>query len=226
MPLREDGDTVAERLGLLDVMCRQEDRHAIPRHILHERPDAAAHLRVKRDRRLVEEQDARPVQEGAHDEQAPLHAARESPNAIVDDIRELDVAQELLDARAPLCPRHVMQARMKLQVLPDREVLVEVDVLRHDADQGLDAPCIMARVEAVVADDPRRRLCLHRHHADGRRLARAIGAEQAEDLAAPDAHRQVIDGRLEARPPVFRPMRELLAEMLHFYHIAKNPSYH
>ena len=75
------------------------------------------------------------MQERPHDEQPPLHPARETPDAVVYDIGKLDVAQELLDARAALFFSHVMQTRMELQILADREVLVEVDVLRHDADQ-------------------------------------------------------------------------------------------
>ena len=132
----------------------------------------------------------------AHDEQAALHAAREAAHAIVAHVLELDVAQELTDARLALAFPHVMEACMELEVLADREVLVEIHVLRHNTDEPLDGLLVAAHVRAVVADAARRRLHEQRHHADRRRLACAVRAEQAERLALANGERQVFDRRL------------------------------
>ena len=53
-------------------------------HAPDEIPDAPPHLRIQRDRRLIEEQNARPVQQGPGNEQAPLHAARELADPLID----------------------------------------------------------------------------------------------------------------------------------------------
>src|SRR5690606_4397035 len=72
--------------------------------------------------------------------------------------------------------------------------LVEAEALGHVADALLDA---LRLAHDVVTDDgsaPARRLQDAAEHADGRRFAGAVRAEDAEDLAAAHAERDVAHG--------------------------------
>ena len=72
----DDPDPVGEHVGLLEVLRRQEHRHAVlarePGDLL---PEGRAALRVEPRGRLVEEEDARPVDEREGEVEAALHAA-------------------------------------------------------------------------------------------------------------------------------------------------------
>ena len=67
----------ASRSRLLDVVRRHQDRRALRAERVDQRPELLAHLRVEPDGRLVEEDEARAVDECAGDQQPPAHAARE-----------------------------------------------------------------------------------------------------------------------------------------------------
>ena len=62
VPVVDDPDPVGERVGLLEVLRREEDGHAL---VAGEPgdfgPESASALRVEARRRLVEEEDRRPV---------------------------------------------------------------------------------------------------------------------------------------------------------------------
>ena len=68
-------------------------------------------------------------------------------------------------------------------VLIDGQPLVEREALRHVADAPLDAFRIAADVDAADRRRAARRLEQPAQHADRRRLAGAVAAEEAEDLA-------------------------------------------
>ena len=78
---------------------------------------------------------------------------------------------------------HSEEAAVEVQVLPHGQRAVERVRLRHDADQLLGDRRVAHDVDAADErlaggrDHPRR------EHARGRRLAGAVGSEQAEDLA-------------------------------------------
>src|SRR5262245_55786356 len=74
----------------------------------------------------------------------------------------------------------------KPDVLIDRQLLVERKPLRHVADATLHAFGIAADIDPVHTGGSARGLEQPAKHADGRRLARAIAPEKAEDLALPD----------------------------------------
>ena len=96
------------------------------------------------------------------------------------------VQAEALDGGARLAAGigEAVDAGDELQVLQDGEVLVEAEALRHVADVALDLLALGADVEAerraaaaVGREQPAQ-------HAQRGGLARAVGAEEAVDLAA------------------------------------------
>ena len=82
----------------------------------------------------------------------------------------------------------------ELQVLGDGEVAVEGVVLRDDADAALDLDGVLDHVQAGHVGGAAGRDDERGEHADGGRLARAVRAEQAEELAARDVQVDALDG--------------------------------
>src|SRR6266513_1331948 len=95
-----------------------EERHALT---LSERvqviPDVLPRLGVEPERRLVQEQDLRMMEDAARDLEAPLHAAGERLHQGVRAVRELDDGEELVDALTAQRPRHAVDATVQLEVL-------------------------------------------------------------------------------------------------------------
>ena len=100
----------------------------------------------------------------------------------------------LRGALANLRVGEVVDAAVQLDVLGDRQVLVQGEPLAHVADVALDD---LALGEDVAADDarlPAARRQQPGQHPDRRRLAGAVGAEESEDFAFAHVERDAIDG--------------------------------
>ena len=165
-----------------------------------ERADVAAAQRVEPRHRLVEEDDLGVVDQRLRDADALHHALRVLPQSACAVRRRGRPGRAAAVARwrrsAEGCrtdpPKYVQQ-------LFRRQVVVEIRVLGQKAD----AP---AHVEA--ADRPAQDLRsaggredqLHQQ-LERRRLARAVGAEKPEDLAALDRQREPIERPIRAGSP-------------------------
>ena len=97
-----DQDRVGEALRLLDVVRRHEDRRALGAQPVDQRPQLLADLRVEADGRLVEQDEVRPVDERARDQQPAPHAARELVDARVAPVDQVRDLERALDRRVPL----------------------------------------------------------------------------------------------------------------------------
>jgi hypothetical protein len=75
---REQRDARGERLGLFEVVRRQQDRPASGGVSPEFAPDASSRLDVQAGRRLVEEDGERPAGKCERDGEAPSLAAREA----------------------------------------------------------------------------------------------------------------------------------------------------
>src|SRR5262245_2594903 len=182
----DDGDMPAQALGLLQVMGREDDRGAALVDLAQEAPHAAADLDVDARGRLVEDQELRLVHERARDHQSPLHAAGQGARDVVTLVPELQLAQVLLGARDGLPARNAVEPGL---VRDDREhllELVEVDLLRHEADAGLGAVHLPVDVVAEHGDRAARFLDQGHDDADRGGLARTVRPEQREEVALGD----------------------------------------
>ena len=119
----------------------------------------------------------------------------------VGDGVEVEAVEQLVDPRVRARSRgQVEQARVQLEVLPHRQLGVEREGLRHEADALARARCRRrppAGRTAGLAFGGGQQPGQHLHR---RGLAAAVGAEEAEDLAALDAEAHVIDGGEVAEP--------------------------
>jgi hypothetical protein len=80
-------------------------------------------------------------------------------------------------------------------VLVDGEIAVEAEALRQVPDRRREAPMIAHWVETEHVDPPGIGTKQTAKEPDRRRLARAVGADQAEHLAPFDVHRHPVHGR-------------------------------
>ena len=126
--------------------------------------------------------------------QALAHAAREGGDALVGHLVELHALERRGDLPLALGSRDADQARRVAQVVGGGEVVVEADRVRQIADAALDRERLARRVVAEHARGAGRDLAQAEQHQDGGGLAGAVRAEQAENLAARDRERDVVDG--------------------------------
>ena len=185
-------DAVGELLRLVEIVRRQQHRLAEQAQRADHLPRSAARCRVEPGRRLVEEEEIRVADERDAEVEPALLAAGERLHARVLLRGETDELDHLVDVA-----RLLVVAGEHAVRLAHAEVRPELGLLEHDADPLAE---LGARVLWVVPE--------HGHLAgvapsvaledlDRRRLAGAVRAEQAEDLALLDveidaAHRREI----------------------------------
>src|SRR6185503_14832877 len=193
-PARDDGDAVAERVRLEHVVRRQEHGLARLLQAKDRLPELTRADGVDADRRLVEEDHRRVVQEPAGDVQPLAHAARVALDPLLLAALEPDELEQLLDPR-PLAARlDAVELREVAQVVERREALVEAAVAAEHVADALPHP---ARVlDDVASEYPRLPGCRDEErdqHLDRRRLAGAVRAEEAEELALLDREADAAD---------------------------------
>ncbi len=93
-------DAMSDAVGLVHVVRREKHGDALGLiQVLDVRPELVAALRIEAERRLVEEQDLRRVQEAARDLEPPLHPAGELLHRRVAPLPELEQLEQRLRAR-------------------------------------------------------------------------------------------------------------------------------
>src|ERR1035441_4253147 len=182
-----DGHAIAKLLRLLQVMRGEEQGCAIVGPQIDQMfPNSVARNRIQADRRLIEEQHARPVQRGLGDFQAADHAARVvayQAAAVGGQTHEL---QCLGDPRLLLATRQVVELGEDQQVLIPGERTVHRDRLRHIADSAANVHRLGVYGETRHARFARGGWQQRGEHLDRGGLAGPVGAEQAEDLTGID----------------------------------------
>src|SRR5438874_2348498 len=91
--------------------------------------------------------------------------------------------------------RERVEAGVELDVLAEREALVEAHLLPHVADVVADAPRPRDHVDAVHFDRARGRLEEPDQHPDRGALPRPVGPDEGEDRSGRHLDREIVDGR-------------------------------
>jgi hypothetical protein len=188
-----EADAVAV-LGFVEVVGGDEDGRAGADELADEAPEGAAGGRVDARGGLVEEDEGRLVDEGAGEGEALADAAREVAGEDVLAVGEAGDVEGVGDAGLLSGAAQAVGAGEEGEVFDDLQVGVEREALGHVADGGLDAGGLAGDREAGDAGVAGARGQQAAEHADGGGLARAVGAEVAEDLAAGDVKRDGVDG--------------------------------
>ena len=194
------GDPVAAP-GLVDEVSRDEDGDLVAAGQLDQvLPEAVPCHRVHTRGRLVEDQQVGPVDQRHGELQALPLSQRERVGQRVHDRIEAEPLGRLVDALRDLVLRHLEELGVQDQVLPHRQLGVEREGLRHVADLAADGDVIGIDRLAQQPGLPlggRQQAAQHLHR---RRLAAAVGAEEAEDLPPLDPEADVIDRDEIAEP--------------------------
>ena len=107
-----------------------------------------------------------------------------APTRLLPTSREADAIERGDDPLVAHVRLDADQRRGVTQIVERRHVVVEADGVGQIADLALDLQRFARRIVAEHADGAGGHLGQAQHHQDGRGLARAVRAEQAEDLAA------------------------------------------
>ena len=112
-----DHEPVAELLGLVHVVRREHEGHALALQPVEALPQEVARLRVEAGGGLVEQQQLGLVDERARDREPALHAARQRVDEVVAPVGELHELEQLLGPLADLRPRQVEVAPVDEEVV-------------------------------------------------------------------------------------------------------------
>ena len=145
--------------------------------------------------------------DAARHHEALRHAARQRVDVGFGAVGQVELLEQLVGPR----PRRALVepeiAAVVVEVLPDREAAVERVGLRDHADRLFGQGRLGDHIDAAHAGAAGARHDARREHADGGRLAGAVGAEQAEDLAGGDRQVERLDGADAAREGLREPDR-------------------
>ena len=206
----EDRDAMAA-FGFVHVVRGDEDRRAAVGELEEFFPEVAARFGIHRAGRFVEEQQFRRMDHGAGEREALLLAAAHRAGELFLAIGEVVTLDEFVDARARLRARDVLHGGEELQVLAHAQVVEQRELLRHVADAAAQFFGLLRQVQAEHFDLAFGRRHQAAQHADGRGLARTVGAEEAVDVRLRHAQVHVVDGDqgLEALGQAARADREV-----------------
>src|SRR5467141_2089035 len=192
-PVVDHGDAVGHAIRFVHVVGGEEHGHALGGpEALHVGPHLIATLRIEAERRLVEKQYLRRVQQPARDLEPAFHATGERLHQVIAPLPQLEHPQQDFTPLPPGVPRHVVQHPMDVHVLPRRELAVETRILEHDAEPLADFRPMRGDVESVELERARRRMQQGGEHLDGGGLAGAVRPQERENLPGADVEGNVV----------------------------------
>ena len=189
----DERDPVAEPLGLVGVVGDEQDGDAVVAQLLDEPPALPPGGGVEAGGQLVEDDQARAADEGEGDRQALLLAAGQLPVAGVALLRQAQAGDERLGVGV-----RGVEGRVQVDRLGDGQLVGQLALLELDADQLPGLGAVPVRVDAEDPDAAAVGAAQALGALDGGGLARAVRAEDAEDLALADAQAEVVDRDLLA----------------------------
>ena len=175
-------------LGLAQIVRRGQDRRALVASPPEELPQLRPRHRIDPTGRLVQDQGAGTADAGQGDVQAPLPPARQGADRRCHIVIQAELGDDLLNR-----PGIVVQARHGADGLTDLEPPRQARLLELNAD---DHP-LLPRGPHLPAGDAnlaRGRQAQTGDHLHGRGLARAIGADEDDDLTGADREGDVVEG--------------------------------
>ena len=134
-------DRTVSGLDLVQQMRRPQGRRAVLAALQADPLDdgaAAGHIQAHRG--LVEQQQSRPMQQGARDLDPPALAAGQDAHQIVQPRDEAEALELLLDPLPCVAARQAMQRGVVAERLCQREVEIERRLLEDEAAAGIGLP--------------------------------------------------------------------------------------
>src|SRR5690606_34504890 len=222
-PVLDDEDASADRRDLLEDVRAQEDELLSPK-VSNELADLDDLMRIETARRLVHDDDGRVVDEGLGETDALLVSLREKSDVLLEHAANADEIDDAVDRGAHLRLRDLARARHEPQVVPHLHVGIERRRLGEITDALLHPERILEDVLAGDHDVARVGDDVASEDLERRRLAGAVRAEKADDLALVDLEAHVV--HRERRAVAFEDMTDLDHRHLREepWSVARNPS--
>jgi len=199
----EHADPVAAH-GFVHVVRGDEHRRPGCREREELRPEVAAALWIDPGGRLVEHEQLRLVNGGGREREPLFPAARQHRRAQKAVGLEVRLREYGFDAAAPAGASNAEDLRGEVEILEDREILVEREALCHVADGGAQPLDVAGHLEPEQPGSAGGGQQQTEQHPQKSRFAGAVGSKEAEDLAAVDVEVHAVDRRFgaeEARQP-------------------------
>ena len=136
------------------------------------------------------------MEQTSGERQALLPAAREGAGQLLAPAAQAEFIEGSIDGLLALA--HAEHARHEIEVLADRKVVPQGELLGHVAHLALDRGAFPEDVESEAGAATAIRRQQAAEHADRGRLAAAVGAEEAVNLALADLQAQILDHVLVA----------------------------
>ena len=151
-----------------------------------------ARLRVQTVGRFVQNEHFRVVQQRPGQPNPLPHAVAEALDVAVAHVGAAGRFHNRLDAPLSRAGRDAEGGSEEVEVLPDPHVVVGTEDIRHVADQSLDAFAVARTIGAGDAGRASGRPELPDQDLDGCRFAGPVGTDEAEDAAAVQGQRQMV----------------------------------
>ncbi len=169
-------------------MRGEKDRPPLGGDLAQQLVEGLLNERVEPGRRLVEQKQVGAVEKGLDEPDLLAVALGERPD------RPLQLELEALGERLALPqPVETAERRDVTQVLARCQALVEMKVTGQVAGPAANGDALLANVQPEQLELARARPDQIEHQPDGRRLARAVRAEEAEHLARLDLEAEIDD---------------------------------
>src|SRR5581483_10202646 len=180
--------------GVPHEVGRDEDRQAVVRAGVREvLPEVEARAGIEPGRRLVEKDEIGLVHEALREVDAALHAARQRLDPLRLARPHRDAIEHGVDPSVERGAAHAVEVALVAHVLADGELAVQAGGLEHDPDPSAHRVRLADDVVAGDRGTPAIGRQERREDAEERRLAAAVRAEEAEDLAAPDREGDAVE---------------------------------
>ncbi len=192
-PTVHDHDAAADLLDFLHVMAGIHHRGALVAQAADALQDGVAALRVDRHRGFVKKDELGLVRDAAGNVETTRQAARELAGAELGKVAQADKVDRLVHQRAAALAVVDVETAEIVDVLAHGELVEHRHLLRHHTDAALE---VVAGGRHALAEQLDGALVVGEQlqdAVDGRGLARAVGAQQAKDLAGGDTQVKVVE---------------------------------
>ena len=152
----DDVQPLRERLGLVEIMGREQDGGSFPRELAEHVPHGPSRERIQPDRRLVQEHERCLRRHDGGDHRALLLSPAQRDAEAVADLLESHLIEGLFGARLRGLASDSSGAKVAVHLLTRREMEERLPFLRHHRDEGSHAFRFVDDVEAEGVNVPRR----------------------------------------------------------------------
>ena len=146
-------------------------------------PERISRLRVQSRRRLIQNQDLRPVEQRSRNVDPPSLATGQFAHRSLQNIFKIQKTRQLFKSHLERLPGDPVECRPALQIFPHTECLIQNRILEHHAKLPLNCIHILVQITSVDHNFPTVFRKLTTHNVDRRRFPRPVNAEESKQLS-------------------------------------------